>query len=183
MNLTSIRNIIQDLDKKEFQRYLMIFFGIFYALIALLLYFQKRQMWNLEAKLKRVNQQRDEVRSILQEHALINQQRAAVDAILAKDKNFKLPQYFDLLTKHLGLFGYMSKEPVVSEHDLNNGYDEVQLDSAFKDLDIKQVTDLLYKIEQNDRVYTKEIALAKSPKAPKLDVSLVIATLQPKIAS
>jgi uncharacterized membrane protein YhiD involved in acid resistance len=183
MNITTIKNFIQELDRKEFKRYMMIGFAIFCVLIGLLIFMQKRKISNLESKLRRINQQRDEVRSILQEHALINQQRAAVDAILAKDKNFKITQYFDNLVKELGLTRFMTKEPTPDERDLNNGYDEIQLDATFKDMDMRQVTELLYKIEQNDRVYTKELALIKPPKSSKLDVSITIATLQPKITS
>lgn len=183
MSMAGLRNFIQELDKKQFYQYISIFFAGFCILLGILVFFQRRSIAALDLKLKRVNQQREEARSILQEHVLINEQRAAVDAILAKDKNFKIPQYFDLLVKELGLTSHMSKVPTVVENDLNNGYEEVQLDSSFKDMNMKQVAELLYKIEKNDRVYTKELILIKQSKAPLLDVTLVIATLQPKLTS
>ncbi len=183
MTVAGFRNFLQELEKKQFYQYLGIFLGIFLLLLGALIFFQRRRIGALEQRLRRINQQREEARAILQEYRLINQQRATVDEILAKDKNFKIPQYFDLLVKELGLSNHMSKEPTVAESDLNNGYEEVQLDSSFKEMNMKQVAELLYKIEKNDRVYPKELVLIKSPKASLLDVTLVIATLQPKLTS
>lgn len=183
MTIADIKNFIRELDIRQFYKYLALLFALVVLLIGLILFFERRRINVLALRMGRINKQRDEVRAILHEHLSIAEQRAAVDAILIRDKNFKLPQYFDLLVKELGLSSLMSKTPTVTENDLNNGYEEVQLDTSFREMDTKQVCELLYKIEKNDRVYTKELALIKQPKMQKLDVTLVIATLQPKLTS
>ncbi len=50
--------------------------------------------------------------------------------------------------------------------------------SAFAAMTMQQLVDLLYKIEQNERVYTKDLKITKKSKSPTIDVSLVIATLE-----
>jgi hypothetical protein len=109
MSIADIKNFILELDRTQFYRAVAIFFALFCILLGGMFFLQRRSVGKLQARLQRINQQRQEARAIIQEHALINQQRAAVDALLAKDKNFKLPQYFDLLIKELGLGPEMSK--------------------------------------------------------------------------
>lgn len=175
-----VKNFLRDLEGQSFSRFSALFFGVVLVFVAALFAYYYYAVSGLERKMRRVNQQREEARVILQEHALVQKQRAEVDAILAKEKDFRIAQYFPSIVSELGLTKDVSKEPATTQHDLNNGYSETQLDAGFKELDMKQVAELLYKIEQNDRVYTKNIMILKPPKASKLDVTLTIATLQPK---
>ncbi len=179
MNSADISNFINELDAKDFYKYMLVVVLLFLIIIGAILYFQHSALSSYEARLKTINKQRVELRSLLQEHGLVNKQREAVDAILSKDKAFRISNFFDLITKELGLSPHVTKDTVI-ENDLGNGYVETQLDASFKDMDMKQVTDLLYKIEQSPRMYTKNLVLLKTPKSSKLDVTLVVATLQPK---
>lgn len=174
-----IRDFIYELERKEFYRYVALFLILFSALLGFLAYLQHQKVTTLEARIKHINKQRGEIRSILQEHALVKKQRAFVDTLLAQEKDFKIGQFFERTVQELGLTQKMNKNPVV-DTDLGNGYIESQLESIFKDMDMKQVADLLHTIENNNRIYTKKLELIKPPKATKLDVTLVIATLQPK---
>lgn len=179
MNSADIGNFINELDAKDFYKYMIVVVVLFLIIIGAILYFQHSAIDSYETRLKNINKQRVELRSLLQEHVLVNKQRETVDAILSKDKAFRISNFFDLITKELGLSSNVTKDTVI-ENDLGNGYVETQLDASFKDMDMKQVTDLLYKIEQSLRMYTKNLVLLKTPKSSKLDVTLVVATLQPK---
>ena len=72
---------------------------------------------------------------------------------------------------------------VTDPQDLGNGYSEIKLDASFSGLSTRQFVDLLYRIEQSERIYTKEVVLVKAPKSSSLDLTIVIATLQSKIAA
>jgi len=183
MNMTSIVNFVQELDSREFYRYLAIAGGVFLLIIGVIFFFQRRQIKELDRRLANVNKQRSVVRKILQGHALVEKQRQEVNTILDREPNFRIKEFFQLAVKDLGLTRMMSKDPVVLDNDLGNGYTETQLESNFKKLDMKQVEELMDKIEQNNRLFTKELALTKSRFAPKVDATLIIATLQPKTIS
>lgn len=179
MNIMDISNFINELDEKDFYKYMIIFVVLFLLILGIIMFFQHSALASYETRLKNINKQRVELRSLLQEHAIVNKQQEAVDTILSKDKGFRIADFFELITRELGLTQNVTKSPVV-ENDLGNGYYETQLDASFKDMDMKQVTDLLDKIEHNPRVYAKNLGLHKTPKSAKLDVTLVVATLQPK---
>jgi hypothetical protein len=178
--LKRVQEFITRLDMQQFYKYLAAIVGIFLVCIGIVSFLHYRRVGNLDRKLRRINQQRDEARSNLQEHALVKQQQADVDAILDKDRDFRLVRYFLSVIDKLQLRNNLTQEPTPITEDLNNGYTEVRIIATFANMNIKQVADLLYEIDKNDRVYTKELLLVKSLKSPTLDVTLVIATLQPK---
>ncbi|HVW99634.1 MAG TPA: hypothetical protein VHA52_04210 [Candidatus Babeliaceae bacterium] len=178
--LKRVRDFIVVLDRRQFYRYLAIAIGIFLILLGIVGYIHYRKIGTLERKLRRINQQRDEARTILQEHAMVKQQQADVDSILEKDRDFRLVKYFLSLVDQLSLRQNLTQDPIPMSEDLNNGYTEVRIPATFTNLNMKQVVELLQEIDKNDRVYTKELSLIKSSKSPTLDVTLIIATLQPK---
>lgn len=175
------KNFIRNLEEREFYRYLAIVLGVLVLVLGILIYTNYSTVSGLELKLKRINKQREDTREILQKHETVKQQQAEVDAILAKDPTFKIKEYFTATVAELNLGQQNTKQAEVSEpQDLDNGYSEIKLNAGFTDLNMKQLCELLYKVEQNERIYTKELIITKALKTPTIDVTLVIATLQPK---
>lgn len=173
-------DFIKNIDTKQFYRYLFLFLGIFLGLLALILYIHFSSVSTLRKKIKRINTQREITRQILEQHEQVIQQKIRVDEILEKDKNFKIKQYVPQVIQSLNLTAYNTKIGEVIDDDLNNGYREERLDAYFGGMSMKNIVDLLDALEKNERVYTKELSITKSPKGPLLDVTLVIATLQQK---
>lgn len=177
---TSLKEYVKNLDERDFYKHLMITMCILILALGGLLYWHSSSYDFYRKKLKSVNAQRAITRDIIAKHELVKQQQTEVDALLAKNPTFKIKEYFDGVVAELGLTRNNTKPSEVSDpQDLNNGYSEVKLDASFTDINTKQLCDLLYKIEQNERVYTKEVVITKALKAPAIDVTLIIATLQP----
>jgi hypothetical protein len=176
-----IRDFIRNLDKRAFYRYLGAFFVLFFCILAAGVYIYHWRSSNIRRLLVRLNQQREETRSLLQQHELVKQQQIEVNEVLTRDKNFRLLEYFSSLVKELGL-ERNAQEPHLVVEDLQNGYDEVRLSVNLKQLTMKRLVGLLYHIEKNERVYSKELSIIKSLKTSELDVAMVIATLQAKEA-
>jgi hypothetical protein len=172
------------LSVKDFIIILLFFFLIFSLVIAGIIFFQFRKVSKLEERLKKINQSRSKVQLVLQNHAFVKQQQESVKEILEKEKYFMITEFFEGVVKNLALDSKTKKEEFKSlDVDLNNGYEEERLESNFKDMNMKEVVRLLNQVEQEERVYVKKIELSKSPKAKKLDVNLVIATLRPKVVT
>lgn len=178
---TQIRDYILDLDESQAYKWIG---GVIVAIViccSIIIYSFYAATENAQKRLKRVNQLREEARVILEKHEMVKKQQQEVDTILMKDPAFKIKEYFTALLKELGLERNMTKSAEVSDpQDLNNGYSEVKLDAALSELNMKQLSNFLYKIEQNERIFTKELTITKALKSPTIDVTLVIATLQPQ---
>jgi hypothetical protein len=178
--ITSLCNAVIALDRRSFYRYLGITLGIFFCIIGLLVYSHYASTTYLRGRLKRVNQQRETIRTVLQENEEVIRSKDAVDAILAQEPNFKIKDIFERTLKTLNMPQLLNRGVEISENDLANGYTEIKLAASFSGMDMKQVCELLYNIKQNIRIYTKELKLIKDQKTNLLDVTLIIGTLEPR---
>lgn len=173
-----IREYIKKFDTQQLYRAIGIVFGSVLLLISFMLYSYYSEIQQLERKFRRLNQQRDQARTILEKHAKVLQQRTKVDDILSKDKNFKIMQYFTNIEQRLQLTSLRTREPEISSEEVVDGYTEIKLTVTLTGLNMKQVADLLYALEQNERVFIKELTLTKVPGAPLVDATIGIATFE-----
>lgn len=180
--INTLQEFVMGLEGKTRTRMLGIVFVVLFGLVGTWWYFHTSRIDGLIKKLASVNSLRLRTKKILAEHEQVKQQQQEVTTILEKEKNFKIVEYFNAVLRDLGLQSLNSKQPVITEEDLQNGYTEIKLDAGFTGMNTKQLSELLFKIEQNERVFTKELNITKSMKSPTIDVSLVIATLQPRIS-
>lgn len=175
--LTSTTRFFQEAEKKELYRYFILFMAGFLLCMGLFFYWYLGKLDSLRTTLQNTNKARLEARKILQQHALVMQQQNEVNAILEKDNDFLILDYFNTLLASLHLEVYNSKPAHVTEENLNNGYIEEKLDAGFTNMNMQQLCQLLDKIERNERIYTKELNITKALKSPTIDVTLTIATL------
>jgi len=115
---------------------------------------------------------------MLTEARKVELQREQVNAMLAQDPDFKIGKYLsDLLIS----FHIAEKKREPSSTVREDGYQEVSMYTELANMNMKQLTELLDKIEQNKRVYLKTINIVKAKgKADAIDVALTIGTLQSK---
>ena len=127
--------------------------------------------------------QRKEVADLLGEFESVKKKEKEVSEILDQDRNFKIAQFMLNVMRDVDLAQNNSKEPELVEEELDNEYTEIKLVTSFVNLNMQQLCMLLTKIDQDERIYTKEVIITKVPKKPFIDVTLEIATLKPKSAA
>ena len=178
--LENIKTFIDELDQKTFYKYLGIALGVITLCVILLMARHYSHINYLKQRINTINGFREDAKQILDKAQYVQQQRKEVDAMLAKDEDFKIIGYFeDLLTK----LGLSDKKGVYtpSRIDRDKQYQESILNATFTGMNMKQVSQLLEEIEKNERIYAKQLEIIKSEKPPRsVNVSLTIATLQPK---
>jgi len=179
--LNKIRDFIQDLEEKEFYKYLIIVFICLFLVISFIVFRYYRKINYLKGRIEEVNNIRvDDVQVILSRADVVKKEREEVNVILAKEEDFKIGGYFDNLLKKLGLSGYF-KDKTVSPKEISDQYRESELSARLSGMNTKQLCELLEELEKKKRIYTKVLEIKKSKRKPKgIDVSLTIATLQPK---
>lgn len=180
--LIRFKNFVDELESKIYYRYLAAVLGIFTALLVMFFYLHNRKVNSLEQELRKVNRERQQARELLEKHTIVQQQKLEVDEILSQDKTFKIKEYFSQAASELNLGNKLAKDTEISEpQDLENGYSEIKLDASFTKLTMKELSELLYKIETSRRIYTKELVITQAPDSRTIDVTMVIATLQPRL--
>ena len=180
--MNKLRLFIEGMEEREFYRYMIILLGLIVLMAGFLVFRYYKKVGALEGRIEYVNDEREEkVQSILQRMHVVSQQRKHVNDILAKDKEFRIAGYFDELLKKLGLFDKRTAQSS-SEVVLGPEYSEIMLRASFVGLNMRQLTELLEKIEKNERVYEKSLEIIRSTRTPKtIDVNLTIATLEPRL--
>ncbi len=177
--LSSIRTFFITKNRRD----LFIYYGIFLAILLLtagaIITTHFSALTKLNNQLKEVNKYRETARHILLKNKEILAQQEAVKTILAQEPNFLIGKYFsEELMKQISL--PVTSGPDMTEMDVGNGFFERRLTVAFSHITMKQLAEFLLKIEQKERVYTKEIKITKDIKDGLLNVTLMIATLEPQ---
>lgn len=178
--LNKIQAYINSLDSKRFQQYIGALFGIIFVLISIIIFNYYRTIHRLKSEISTINDMRLEAQSILEKAQLVKKEQREIDAILAKEENFKIAGYFEDLLSRLG-FAKKKLSQEINTAVKEGNYQESILQAKFTAMTMKDVTELLQEIEANKRVFTKELDLTASRNRPgTLDVTLTIATLEPK---
>ena len=180
--LKKAQNIIDGIEEKTFYQYLGTALGILLLAILFTLYRYRQNIYYLNQQIYEVNEQREEVKKILDKGLQVQQKQKEVNALLAENENFKIAGYYETVISQLGI-GSKVKERRESEltSAADGDYNERSLRIEFIDLSMKLLTEFLQAIEQNKIVYTKEVEIIRSKKAPNaIDVNVTIATLEQK---
>jgi len=180
--MNRLRLFIEGMEEREFKQYLLIVLGVILLVTGFLVFRHYRKVGALQERIENINDEREEkVSTILQRMNVVTQQRKQVYDILAKNKDFRIANYFDTLLKKQGL---VDKSTVQSPSVVVLGpdYSETILSASFVRMTMKELTELLEKIEKNERVYAKSLEIIKSTKTPKtIEVNVTIATLEPRL--
>ena len=179
--INKIQNFIEKLDKKEFSIYIGSILGVVLILISFILFNHYRTLNNLQRKISNINEEREATQKVIEKSQYVKKQQETVNAILAQDENFKISGYFQGVLSGLGLENKKGMEQVTSNPRADGNYTETILTAQFSGMNMKQLCELLRKIEEKKRIYSKNLEVTRSKKTPQsLDVSLTIATLQPQ---
>lgn len=176
--LQPILTFFESLDQKKFYQYIGIFLGVTILASGFLVYRYYSRVRVLTNEINNLNETRaEEILPILKQAEKVRQERTAVNKMLEEDSGFKIGYYFKQLIAELNLASKLVKD-VTSLVRRDDEYSESILQAEFISMTMKEVSELLYKIEQTTRVYPKNLEIVRSKKVDQtVDVNLTIATL------
>ena len=172
-----LRDFIRGLDKKEFRLYVGLYVSISLMIVVGIMVRHIYLVRDAKDKIKQLNVARTKVQKILTSYGQVAQQRTKIDALLAKDKSFYVSKFFLDVTQKLSI--PTDSQPRVSSQKLENGYIEESLSISLVKITTQQLCELLKEIESEERIYIKNIDIAKNL-MKKINVTMDIATLRSK---
>lgn len=181
--LEQLQAKINNLDEYTWYKYVAIAAGLFLILIGLILFFYFNTLKKWELRLAGINESRTEAKRLVEKAQRVYKARDEVTTILKDDPNFKIKEYLQEIMANVGIFqNVVSESVVVTGQDEN--YSETVATYQLASISMKQLTEFLNEIDENQRVFTKELDITKSKRMPRtIDVGIVIATLMPKEAA
>lgn len=178
--LEPIQNYVTSLDRQALYRFMGGIVAVIVLLILLVCYLRYSYIEQGLTRLADINEQREKIKLIVTSAERVKKQREEVDAMLAKDESFTISGYLETVLKKL----HLSDKTTIGEHsqvDRENGYRESTRKIRLTGMNMKQVCELLRELEQNERIYTKELEITRSSRQPQtIDVMLSVATLEPR---
>lgn len=180
--LDPIKTFINTLDEKQFYLYLGGLLGAIFLSIVLIISLFYRNVSYYKKQIALVNEQRQEIQTLLQKNFRVDQQQAKVNQLLAENENFKIGGFFDELLAKLQLANKKVSSRVFPL-EVNPEYRELVLEARFAGMTMQQLCVLLNDMRANKLVYPKDLEITKSKTPRTIDVTLVIATLQHKTES
>lgn len=180
--LEKIKDFISSLEEKNFYIYLGSALGAMCLLMLLFIYSFQSSVAYWQKKMRTINDLRSDVRFVVSKDSVVSSQRASVNTMLQETPDFKIDGYLTQVLQKMALEGNKQTSGPVSYLDHGDReYREALLPAKFDMMNMKQLCELLNEIEQNKRVYTKDLEIVKSKKVPNtIEVSLTIGTLQRK---
>ena len=181
--INQITDFFWNLDKKQFNHIVIGLLAGTTLILGTTIYLQFRRARSFKKEMAVINNNRTSIKEILEKNEQIKMQQKRAEEILAKDKQFKLKEYFETLLNTMQPQPNLKSDPITTK-DLENlraqGYEEVGMDAELVNLNMKQLVDLLSALEQNERIDIKKLEITKSKQQPTIDVMLTIGTLQHK---
>ena len=176
--IQKITVFFSELSEKEIKLYSGIALCIITLSILLGTYSYYSSIQQIKKQIRMTNTKRREIKTLLSKYNQIKKQKEKVDELISQDKGFYLKRHFDAIIKSLDIPYLLVKEPVPVEKESKKGYSEISLTASFHRANMKQLAELLSKIEQKKRVYIKKLDITKSKHSNTLSFVIVIATLQ-----
>jgi hypothetical protein len=182
--IAALRTFFDNLSQKEFY-YIVAGFGTVVAGVFIFLSynfysssqrFKKEFRQSLELKKK--------TRELLGKHESVLEQKQIAETMLAQNKNFKLLEFFQDLTKQINLFQNLSSKSITSGNGnlfKNTGYTEVQMDAVFQNMNTQKLITLLDSIESTPRLFIKKIGITQQQAGQPFEVAITIASLQQQL--
>jgi hypothetical protein len=171
--LSKIVTFIQQLQKKEFERYLMITLAGITFLTGMILYYVNNTSEELIAKIKKIDDLSQKVSIVLATYEKMRVQEDRYQSVIEKNKDFTLNGTFEQFCREQNL----TPEPGwVSRNDsINEKFDEISLPAHFKGLTTEKLVSFLDGIDKKELIYVKELKI-KNAGSRQISCEITIAT-------
>ena len=173
-------DFVTNLDRTQYMRYMLI--GLCCILFAsggiVIQYY--RSTGAIKKRIGRLNQYREQTQEILQRAHDVAAQRNSVNELLAEDIDFKIGGYFNELINSLNLSNKKKGIDTLQTIERDDSYLEQNVTAKFVDMNMKELATLLVELQNNPRIFVRELEIKRAEKIPgTIEVTLIIATLLP----
>lgn len=171
--LIKISDFVQNLEKKQFQKYLIVTLGCAAAIIGSLIYYVHNHTASLINTMKSIERAANKSAQLILDAQKLKEQEDHIQNLLDKYQNFDLQGEFEKFYKEQGI----DPEPGwgSSLDTINSKFDEEVLTATFKNQSTQKLVTYLEALEKKEIIYIKGLSV-KSEKDKKISFDISIAT-------
>lgn len=166
-------NYLQSLNKKQIQRYFLIFILLSGVGLLGLIYFVYSTSTELVGDIKRLEALANKATSVLEEDQKMEDESLRIQAMLDKEKDFNIRSYFESFCQSQGL-------PIqgwgdTRTREINDKFDEIYLTASFKGETTEKLVKILEEFNKKEIIYVKSLRIKQEPNK-RISFEITIAT-------
>ena len=176
--LVKITNRIQQLNKKEFERYLIGGLAVVVLLMGCLVYFIHAKSNDMLSQIKKLETLANKSVKLLGDYEKIQGEEARLQAILGKQKDFNIQIFFEQFCKEQNIIPISGWRTPTDQ--INPSFEEIVLPASFKDQTTEKLVKILEEIDKREIVYLKNLTIKTDRETRKIAFDITIATKKSK---
>ena len=168
---------LQDLSKKQFERYILFFLLGVVIVICGMIYFIYEKKDSLRVSIGRLYTLSNQVSEVVEKNKKIMTTELKLKNALEKKRDFTIKGFFESFCKEQNI----NPDPGwdTRTESINDRFDEVCLPAEFKGYTTERLVQLLSVLDKEEIVYVKEVII-KADRDRKINFTLTLATNQLK---
>ncbi|MFA5075023.1 MAG: hypothetical protein WC436_02860 [Candidatus Babeliales bacterium] len=177
--LTNFAVYIQNLNKKSFEKYLLIFLAFIIFLSGTSIYYIYNKSSNLVKDIKTLEKTSNDIIQIINTNEKLNKKSDELKQLLDKNIDFNIIAFFEKFTKEQNITPETNwaatsfKQPVEG----NEKFDEAGLTATFKNQTTESLIKIIENLNKNQMVYIKDLTI-KNQENKKIEVTMTLAAIR-----
>jgi len=157
----TLANYIQNINKRDFEKYLILFLlGI--ALLGILSVYQiYRKSSSLIQQIKNTEKLAQKSVTMFNEYEKLQQKEAQLQELLKQNREFNINSFFEKFYKEQNMIPEPNWNPIEIPVEGNENFDEVVLTAVFKKQTTEKLVNMLNALDKKEKdiVYVKELVI------------------------
>jgi hypothetical protein len=174
---TKIMSVLQELSKKEFERYLIIFLAIVLVTALGIVYYISSTSTGYIEQITSLQRLSDKTALVLAENDQLLQEQQRIQALFEQEKDFNIKSYFELFCKQQNITAEAGWDTTSS--DIGDKFTETILQATFKGQSMQKIVQVIDALDKKETTYIKEVTIRSEPNQ-KITTELRIGTVRPK---
>lgn len=170
-------SFLQELSKKEFERYLLIFLATVLAVALGIVYYISSTSTEYVNQIVTLQRLSDQAARVLAENDLLLQEQQRIQILFEQEKDFNIKSYFEQFCKQQNIVAEPGWD--ASSSDIGDKFTETVLQATFKGQSMQKIVQVIDALDKKETTYLKEVTI-RSEANQKITTELRIGTVRPK---
>ncbi len=170
-------SFLQELSKKEFERYLLIFLGIVVIISLGIVYYISSTCASYVEQITNLQRLSDKTAYVLAENEQLLLEQQRIQTLFEQEKDFDIKVYFEQFCKQQNIAAQAGWN--TSSTDIGDKFTETVLQATFKGQTMQKIVQIIDALDKKETTYLKEVTIRSEPNQ-KVTAELRIGTVRPK---
>lgn len=176
--LTKVTDYIQQLPKKDFEKYLLSILVSIALLLSMIMYAIHQKSTTSAQQIKKLGDLANKSYQLLDDYDAIKQEEDRITTLLDQNKQFDIKIYFEQLCKEQAITPHSWDIKIGTIHPQ---FDEIVLSATLRNQTMEKLVEILQLLDEKEIIHVKSLAIKpEQPPARAIAVNLSIATIKHK---